>query len=220
MHKSLIKVMVVDDHIMLLHGLCLLLNAEADIEVVAQATNGEEALALAQTCKPDIILLDITLQKMSGLDLIKQLLSQVPKSRIIMLTMHDNVEYLQKALQRGAKGFVLKKGLEEDLLYAIRSVMRGEVYIHPSLLQSYIPNSGKTTLMAKDDDVNNWSGLSEREQEILIHVARGYTSKEIAEKCLLSEKTVATYRSRGMNKLNIEKRSQLVRLVMRLGKMG
>jgi len=212
--------MVVDDHIMLLHGLCLLLNAEADIEVVAQATNGEEALALAQTCKPDIILLDITLQKMSGLDLIKQLLSQVPKSRIIMLTMHDNVEYLQKALQRGAKGFVLKKGLEEDLLYAIRSVMRGEVYIHPSLLQSYIPNSGKTTLMAKDDDVNNWSGLSEREQEILIHVARGYTSKEIAEKCLLSEKTVATYRSRGMNKLNIEKRSQLVRLVMRLGKMG
>ena len=212
--------MVVDDHVMLLHGLCLLLNAEPDIEVVAQAENGEEALALAQSCTPDIILLDITLQKMSGLDLIKQLLSRVPESRIIMLTMHDNVEYLQKALQRGAKGFVLKKGLEEDLLYAIRSVMRGEVYIHPSLLKSYIPNSGKTTPTAKDDDVNSWSGLSDREQEILIHVARGYTSKEIAEKCLLSEKTVATYRSRGMSKLGLEKRSQLVRLVMRLGKMG
>ena len=220
MHKSIIKVMVVDDHVMLLHGLCLLLNAEADIEVVGQAANGEEALALAGTCKPDIILLDITLQKMSGLDLIKQLLSLVPKSRIIMLTMHDNVEYLQKALQRGAKGFVLKKGLEEDLLYAIRSVMRGEVYIHPSLLQSYIPGTGGKTPVMKDDDVNSWAGLSDREQEILIHVARGYTSKEIAEKCLLSEKTVATYRSRGMSKLGLEKRSQLVRLVMRLGKMG
>ncbi len=220
MNEVRIKVMVIDDHVMLLHGLCLLLNAESDIEVVAQASDEQEALALAQTSQPDIILLDITLQKTSGLDLIEKLLNISPQTRIIMLTMHDNAQYLQKALQRGARGFVLKKGLEEDLLYAIRSVMRDEMYIHPSLLKTYIPSNDKVVLSKKDDDVMNWSELSVREQEVLIHVARGYTSKEIAEKCLLSEKTIATYRSRGMNKLGIDKRSQLVRLVMRLGKLG
>ncbi len=220
MNEVSIKVMVIDDHVMLLHGLCLLLNAELDIEVVAQASEEQEALTLAATCRPDIILLDITLQKTSGLDLIEKLLKISQQTRIIMLTMHDNAQYLQKALQKGARGFVLKKGLEEDLLYAIRSVMRDEVYIHPSLVKTYIPNSGSKAISKEDADVISWAELSDREQEVLIQVARGYTSKEIAEKCLLSEKTVATYRSRGMSKLNIEKRSQLVRLIMRLGKMG
>ncbi len=212
--------MVVDDHVMLLHGLCLLLNAEADIEVVAQASNADEALEQVQTCSPDIVLLDITLQESSGLDLIEELLALAPQTRVIILTMHDNPQYMQRALRKGAKGFVLKKGLEEDLLYAIHSVMRGEVYIHPSLLKTYIPDSGKSELPDHDRELARWANLSKREQEVLTLVARGYTSKEIGERCLLSEKTVATYRSRGMTKLDFEKRSELVRLAMRLGKMG
>ncbi len=212
--------MVVDDHVMLLCGLSLLLNAETDFEVVARASDAEEALEKAQISKPDIILLDITLQKTSGLDLIEELLALVPQTRIIMLTMHDNPHYMEQALQRGAKGFVLKKGLEEDLLYAIHSVMRDEVYIHPSLLKTYIPDSGKSRIPDIDRDRARWEILSDREQEVLALVARGYTSKEIGEHCLLSEKTVATYRSRGMAKLDIEKRSELVRLAMRLDKMS
>jgi len=220
MKDKITRIMVVDDHVMLLHGLCLLLNAEADLEVVAQASDADEALQKAQTCSPDIVLLDITLQRTSGLDLIEGLLARVPQTRIIMLTMHDNPQYMQKALQRGAKGFVLKKGLEEDLLYAIHSVMRDEVYVHPSLLKTYIPDSGKSEIPDADRERARWEDLSDREQEVLALVARGYTSKEIGEHCLLSEKTVATYRSRGMAKLDIEKRSELVRLAMRLGKMG
>jgi len=220
MKDKITRIMVVDDHVMLLHGLCLLLNAETDIEVVAQASDADEALQQVRTCSPDIVLLDITLQKSSGLDLIEELLTRAPKTRIIMLTMHDNPHYMQRALQRGAKGFVLKKGLEEDLLYAIHSVMRDEVYIHPSLLKAYIPDSGRNELPEHDRELARWANLSNREQEVLALVARGYTSKEIGERCLLSEKTVATYRSRGMTKLDFEKRSELVRLAMRLGKMG
>ncbi len=220
MNNNVIKIMVIDDHVMLLHGLCLLLNEEPDIEVVQRASNAKDALRQAKIAKPDIILLDITLEKTSGLDLIEDLLHLTPESRIIMLTMHDNDQYMQKALQKGAKGFVLKKGLGEDLLYAIRSVTRGEIYVHPSLLKTYIPGSFANDIPRVADEVIRWSDLSDREQEVLILVARGYTSKEIAEKCFISEKTVATYRSRGMIKLAIDKRSDLVRLVMRLDKMG
>ncbi|BCL61407.1 DNA-binding response regulator [Desulfomarina profundi] len=220
MADNITRLMVVDDHIMLLHGLCLFLNEEPDIEVIVQVSNARDALQQAERVKPDIILLDITLQKTSGLDLIEELLDLTPKTQIIILTMHDNAQYMQKALKKGARGFVLKKGLGEDLLYAIRSVMRGEIYVHPSLVKTYIPDASVKHIPQAAEEIIRWGELSAREQEVLILVARGYTSKEIAEKCLLSEKTIATYRSRGMVKLDIDRRSELVRLVMRLGKMG
>lgn len=218
-----ITILVVDDHGVLLRGLGLLLDAEADMHVVGQAQTEDVALEIAESQQPQIILLDITLQDSSGLDLIEKFKGCSPTSHIIMLTMHDNKQYMQKAMAKGARGFVLKKGIDQDLLYAVRAVMRGDVYVHPSLLADYIPTSpGKQTVNGQGSDSNEallWANLSDREQEVLSLVAHGFTSKEIAHKCFLSEKTVATYRSRGMIKLDLTSRADLVSMVLKLGKM-
>ena len=215
-------ILVVDDHGVLLRGLCLMLDAEKDMTVVGQAQTVDQALELAKSRQPALILLDITLQDSSGLDLIEKLQKLAPQTRIVMLTMHENKEYMQQAMARGARGFVLKKGIDQDLLYAVRSVMRGDIYIHPTLLSDYISTSTDPEQGAADNGNNDillWATLSEREQEVLTLVARGFTSKEIADQCFLSEKTVATYRSRGMIKLAFSSRSELVQLVLNLGKL-
>jgi two-component system response regulator NreC len=216
------KILVVDDHGVLLRGLCLLLDAEEDMSVVGQAQTADLALQQAKSLQPDLILLDITLQSTSGLDIIEQLQEQVPQTRVVMLTMHENKEYMRQAMSKGARGFVLKKGIDQDLLYAVRSVMRGDVYVHPSVLSDYIPASAEQRDDMEEESDNDcllWQTLSEREQEVLVLVARGFTSKEIAEQCFLSEKTVATYRSRGMIKLGFSRRAELVQLALSLGKL-
>ncbi|HSR36077.1 MAG TPA: response regulator transcription factor, partial [Desulfurivibrionaceae bacterium] len=134
MNAPKIRLLIVDDHPLLLSGLCLLLNAEPDMEVVGQTDSAGKALALAAELAPDVVLLDISLHDASGLELLPKLLHQTPTSRIIMLTMHEDQQYLKEALGKGASGFLLKKGLDVDLLSAIRSVMRGEKYIHPALM--------------------------------------------------------------------------------------
>jgi two-component system, NarL family, response regulator NreC len=217
-HK--ISLLVVDDHPLLLAGLCMLLNAEEDMEVVGQADNAREAMRLAKEKKPQIILLDITLQETSGLDLLPTIREACPDSRVIMLTMHEDQQYMHKAIQTGAAGFVLKKGLDVDLLYAIRAVMRGEMFIQPSMLKDYLQPSGKNPLGQEpppDKDAVLWNSLSTREREVMAEVARGYTSKEIGEKLFLSEKTVATYRSRAMFKLGLETRADLIDLALKIG---
>lgn len=223
MNENKIRILVVDDHPLLLAGLSLLLNAEEDLHVVGQANSADQALEVAAASQPDIILLDISLQDHSGLAIIRQLLDKVPGTRIIMLTMHENRQYLQKAMSQGAKGFVLKKGVDADLIYAVRSVMRGEVYVQPSLLKGYLPK-GPDSLRSEsgkplDAEILLWESLSNREQEILTMVAKGHSSREIANQCLLSEKTVATYRSRGLAKLDLKSRSELVELALKLGKL-
>jgi two-component system, NarL family, response regulator NreC len=215
-----ISLLVVDDHPLLLAGLCMLLNAEKDLEVVGQADNALEAMRLAREKKPQIILLDITLQETSGLDLLPAIREACPDSRVIMLTMHEDQQYMQKAIQTGAAGFVLKKGLDVDLLYAIRAVMRGEMFIQPSMLKDYLQPSAKPPLSKEpppDKDAVLWNSLSAREREVMAEVARGYTSKEIGEKLFLSEKTVATYRSRAMFKLGLETRAELIELALKIG---
>ena len=223
MTANKVRILVVDDHPLLLAGLSLLLNAEDDLQVVAQANSATQALEQATSCQPDIVLLDISLQDQSGLALIPQLLSRAPACRVVMLTMHENRQYLQKAMAQGAKGFVLKKGLDADLIYALRSVMRGEVYVQPSLLKSYLPSGPAAAPSAAGSDRDAglllWESLSRREQEILALVAKGHSSREIADSCLLSEKTIATYRSRGMAKLDLKNRAELVELALKLGKL-
>lgn len=222
MAERKISIMVVDDHPLLLAGLCMLLNAEDDLEVVGRAAASGEMLPLLQEKRPDILLLDITLQTVSGLDLLPAIRQAVPETRVIMLTMHEDQQYLQKALQQGAAGFVLKKGLDVDLLYAVRAVMRGEIFIQPSMMREYLmPQTGGAPAAAgkppADKNQTLWSSLSHREREVMVEVARGRTSKEIAEKLFLSEKTVATYRSRAMFKLGLESRAELVDFALRIG---
>ncbi len=210
MNNEMIRILVVDDHPVLLSGLSLLLNAEADMEVAGTADSGPKALAKAKALQPDIVLLDISLPGTSGLLLLPEILRQAPKTRVLMLTMHEDHQYLKEALAKGAKGFILKKCLDVDLLYAIRSVMRGQMYIHPAMMPDILAEQGKE---AASPEEMLWLSLSKREQQVMLAVAMGFTSREIAEQHFLSEKTVATYRSRAMAKLGLESRAELVEFV-------
>lgn len=212
MNNEMIRILVVDDHPVLLSGLSLLLNAEPDMEVAGLADSGPKALALARELQPDIVLLDISLPGTSGLLLLPEILRQAPLSRVLMLTMHEDHQYLKEAVAKGAKGFILKKCLDVDLLYAIRSVMRGQMYIHPAMMPDILAGQEKGT--ASPEELL-WLSLSKREQQVMLAVAMGYTSREIAERHFLSEKTVATYRSRAMAKLGLETRAELVEFVSR-----
>ena len=207
------RVLLADDHAVLRAGLRLLLTNEGDFVVVGEAASGAEALAQAKTLDPDLILLDLNMPGISGLDAIPALRRAAPQARILILTMHDDPQYLRQALKQGASGYVLKKAADVELLSALRAVLRGEVYVHPSmtreLLEEFLPKEEVST------DINRWHGLSDREQEVLRQVALGYTSAEIAEKLNLSAKTVETYRARGMEKLGLSNRAALVRFTLR-----
>jgi len=207
-----IRILVVDDHPVLLSGLRLLLNAEADMEVVGTSDTGPKALALARELQPDIVLLDISLPGTSGLLLLPEILREAPQTRVLMLTMHEEYQYLKEALAKGAMGFMLKKCLDVDLLYAIRSVRRGQIYIHPAMMPDILGSQNKD---ASSPEEMLWLLLSKREQQVMLAVTMGFTSREIAEQLFLSEKTVATYRSRAMAKLGLETRAELVELVSR-----
>lgn len=212
MNNEMIRILVVDDHPVLLSGLSLLLNAEPDMEVAGTADSGPKALVQARELQPDIVLLDISLPGTSGLLLLPEILRQASKTRVLMLTMHEDHQYLKEAVAKGAKGFILKKCLDVDLLYAIRSVMRGQMYIHPAMMPDILAAQEKG---ATSPEELLWLSLSTREQQVMLAVAMGYTSREIAEQHFLSEKTVATYRSRAMAKLGLETRAELVDFVSR-----
>jgi len=214
MYSNTISILIIDDHKLLLSGLTLLLNSEEDFEVVGQADNGDDGLELATALQPQVILLDITLSNRSGLDILPDLLNVTPESRVIMLTMHNDYRYLEEAMNKGAKGFVLKKGIDVDLIYAIRLVMQGETYIHSSMLPDYVEAQQQES--EETIDTILWQSLSGREQEVIQLVVKGFTSREIAEKLFLSEKTIATYRSRAMTKLGFSSRAELVSFIGRL----
>jgi len=214
MNDNSVSILIVDDHKLLLSGLSMLLNAEEDFEVVGQADSAAKALEQAKLLQPQIILLDITLSNRSGLDILPELLKLSPDSQVIMLTMHNDYRYLEEAIDKGAKGFVLKKGIDVDLIYAVRLVMQGETYIHSSMLPDYLSSQKQES--EKESEMILWQSLSGREQQVMQLVVKGFTSREIAEKLLLSEKTISTYRSRAMTKLDFSTRAELVSFMDRL----
>jgi len=212
-----IRVLLADDHAVLRAGLRLLLIGQNEFEVVAEASTGSEALSLAEKMQPDLILLDLSMPGLGGMDVLPTLRKMVPSTKILILTMHDDPQYLRQALKHGASGYVLKKAADAELISAIRAVLRGEVYIHPSmtrvLLEDILPE-------AKSSNAEfTWASLSEREQEVLKMVALGHTSAEIADQLSLSAKTVETYRARGMEKLGLRTRAALVKFVLQEGLM-
>jgi DNA-binding NarL/FixJ family response regulator len=205
------RILLVDDHAVLRAGLRLLLDAEPDLCVVGEAGDGKEALALAARLAPDLILLDLTMPALGGLAAIPILRKTAPAARVLILTMHDDESYLRQALRDGASGYVLKKAADSELLSAVRAVMRGEVYVHPALTRALLDDLLPASTARPTDP---WAALSEREREVLILVARGHTSAEIAERLSLSPKTVETYRLRGMEKLELRSRAALVQFVL------
>ncbi|MER3420107.1 MAG: DNA-binding response regulator [Chloroflexota bacterium] len=208
-----IRVLLADDHAVLRAGLRALLSAEPDIEVIGEAADGQEAVALAARLKPDVVVMDITMPRLDGLRATRQITSHHPEIRVLVLTMHAEEQYLLQVLEAGGSGYVVKNAADRDLLEAIRVVHRGEAFLYPSatrmLLEAYRrgerPGDGRENV------------LTEREEEVLRLTAEGYSNTEIAQRIYLSPKTVDTYRQRIMEKLGLHHRAELVRYALEHG---
>lgn len=201
-----IRVLIADDHTMVRQGLKQILELENDMAVIAQAPNGEEAIKLAKECSPDVILMDINMPGMNGLQAIKEMKEDNIPSKIIVLTIHEDREYLFKTIQMGAEGYVLKDAEPGILLEAIRSVNRGQSYIQANMTRELVKEFNKITL--HDKTKGEESNLTAREIEVLELIAEGMINKEIAKRLYISEKTVKNHVSNIFRKLNVSDRTQ------------
>lgn len=201
-----IRVLIADDHTMVRQGLKQILELENDMTVIAQAPNGEEAIKLAKECSPDVILMDINMPGMNGLQAIKEMKEDNIPSKIIVLTIHEDREYLFKTIQMGAEGYVLKDAEPGILLEAIRSVNRGQSYIQANMTRELVKEFNKITL--HDKTKGEESNLTAREIEVLELIAEGMINKEIAKRLYISEKTVKNHVSNIFRKLNVSDRTQ------------
>jgi DNA-binding NarL/FixJ family response regulator len=209
-----IRVLIADDHAILRAGLRMLIEAQLDMTVVAEAADGSEAVQLARQTRPDVVILDITMAEGGGLNAISEISRHDRSPRILMLTMHEEAAYLRTALAAGASGYVLKKSVDADLLSAIRAVSKGRTYVDSELATSLIQHA----LPERTKDATNASDvLSERELQVLKLVAEGFSSREIAEQILVGVKTVETYRWRFAEKLGLKSRADIVRYALEVG---
>ncbi|HKI55308.1 MAG TPA: response regulator transcription factor [Anaerolineales bacterium] len=208
------RLLLVDDHAVVRSGLKMLFENEQDMEIVGEADTASGALNEARRLTPDVILMDIGLPDMSGIDATREIKKYLPNVAIVALTIHEDEEYFFKMLEAGASGYVPKRAAPDELLTAIRAAANGQVYLYPSLakllVRDYIsggrPEQGKTP-----------SELTERENEVLTHLAEGENNEAIALALVISPKTVARHRENIMRKLNLHSRAELVRYAIRKG---
>ncbi len=208
-----IRVLLADDHRLVRAGLRALLQSLAGVQVVAEAGNGYEALKLAEQHQPDIVIMDIGMEGLNGLEAAARLAKFTPAPRVIILSMHANEEYVRRSLQAGAVGYLLKGAEPAELEFALQAVMRGETYLTPAVskqvVQDYLQGG-----VVKTDPLQD---LTPRQREVLQLIAEGHSTKEIAYKLNLSIKTVETHRGELMNRLNIHDVAGLVRYAIRTG---
>lgn len=212
-----ITIVLADDHAVVRAGLRALINAKPDMEVVGEAANGREATEQVELLGPDVLLLDLSMPRLSGLSALTAIKRKAPRTRVLILTMHDDHRYLHQALSAGASGYVVKKAADMELLSAIRAVMRGEIYVHSSLTKSLIERSLRKQRARAVTASPGADDLSKRQKEVLVLLAQGYTNQQIADMLLLSVKTVETYRARTMKILDLQTRAELFRYVLRKG---
>jgi DNA-binding NarL/FixJ family response regulator len=208
------KILVADDHAIVRDGLRLLLEREPDLDVVAEAADGAEAVDLALTRDVDIVILDVSMPRLTGLQAARQIARQRPDVRILILSMHENDQFLFEALNAGASGYVLKSGADRDIVEACRAAIRGESFLYPSavrrLINDFVEESGR-------DGGKEATVLTAREQEVLKLIAEAYTSKEIAKMLWISVKTVERHRANILEKLGMRDRVELTRYAARHG---
>jgi two-component system response regulator NreC len=210
-----IRVMIVDDHAILRAGLRMLVNAQADMEVVSEAPDGEQAVQEARESKPNVALVDLTMPRVGGMKALQEIARNCPDTRVLVLTMHDDPAYLRTALAAGASGYWLKRAVDAELISAIRAVRRGGIVdprLASILVQDVLAKKG-----TKAGPTRPVSILSDRELQVLSLVARGYTSAQIAKQISLGVKTVETYRSRFAEKLGLRTRSDVIRFAVQMG---
>ena len=204
-----IRIVIADDHAVLRSGLKSLLNSSPQFEVIGEAENGFQAIDMVETLKPHVLLLDLSMPDMNGIDCIKEIRSRGLTCPILVLTMYDEEEYITEVMRSGANSYVLKKSADTELMECIIKIHTGNKYLNEALSQSLL-NSILYTSADTPDDQSPYTILSTREREVLRFLAHGHTNSEIANLLCLSPKTIDTYRSRIMQKLNIHKKSDLV----------
>lgn len=208
-----IKIVLADDHTLIRAGLKALLSFSPEFEVVGEADDGLSAIHQVEEKHPDILILDLSMPNMSGIDCIKEIRSRTLACHILVLTMYDDEEYIKEVMRSGADGYLLKKSADSELIAAIHKIYRGKKYLNEAISETLI-DSLLRSAPTKADISDPYVLLSIREREVLRYLAKGFTNSEIAEILSLSPKTIDTYRSRIMNKLNIKKKSELVNYAM------
>jgi DNA-binding NarL/FixJ family response regulator len=223
-----IRVLLADDHDILRQGLKLLLSLQQEIQTVGEARTGREAVDMVQDLQPDVVVMDITMPDMDGLEACRLIRSLYPSTQVLILTMHESEEYFLQALRMGAAGYLVKKAAPSDLHMAIHSVAHGGAFLYPglakALIRMYVSDSSATTPAPLQEDKATASSLAQelrnltpREIEVLKLVAEGHTSQEIADQLVLSIKTVQAHRANIMEKLGLRAITQLVRFAIRYG---
>jgi two-component system response regulator NreC len=208
------RLLLVDDHAVVRSGLRMLLENQQDMEIVGEAGNAREAIDAAARLRPTMILMDIGLPDLTGIEAAREIKKRFPEIIIVTLTIHEDEEYFFKMLEAGATGYVPKRAAPEELITAIRTAATGQVYLYPSLAKLLVRDylhGGR----ASQDEVQ--SEITEREQEILTYLAEGASNDEIAQSLVISPKTVARHRENLMRKLNLHSRAELVRYAIRKG---
>ena len=208
---SKIKVMIVDDHAIMRDGIRALLNLHDDIQIVAEASEGNEALEKAEELTPDVVIMDIAMPGMDGLEAARRIKNKNLGVKILVLTQHDNKEYILSVIKTGASGYVPKRALGSELVSAIRAVHKGDSFLYPSaataLMEEYLQQA----------EAEPYDRLTQREREILKLIADGYSSREIADMLFISMKTTQGHRAKIMEKLNLHNRTELIKYAMRKG---
>ena len=209
------RVMIADDHLIMREGLRALLESHEGIEVIGEATNGQEAIDQVGPLKPDIILMDISMPVMNGLEATRAIKKANPEVKILILTMHEGETYFFNILEAGASGYFIKGGSASDLVTALQVVHNGNVFLYPSMAKKLLVDYLQRAETGLDRE--NLNGLTPREQEVLKLVAEGYNNQEIGTQLSLSPATVQTHRSNIMGKLNLHRRTELTKYAIKHG---
>ena len=210
MPDRVIKILLADDHAIVRQGLKLILSAHSDLQVVGEAANGREAIDLAQKLQPDMVLIDVAMPELNGIEATRRMIESTPRLRVLVLSMHKEPVYVREILKAGARGYILKDAIDTELLGAVLAVARGDGYISPAV-------SGALLNDYRHNVTDPIDLLSSREREVLQLIAEGKTNKEIATRLNLSVYTVDSHRGKVMDKLNLHSTGELVRFAVRHG---
>jgi two-component system response regulator NreC len=206
-----IRVLIVDDHAVFRAGLKLLIDAEDDLEAVGEAGSARDAVFQARALKPDVVLMDVVMPDQSGLDVVPTILHERPETKVLVLSMQDDPQYVRQAFAAGAKGYVLKEAADTEVVSAIREVANGGSYVHPTLGARLVAAESAEARRAEEDP------LSDREREVLRLLALGHTNQEISTQLFISVRTAETHRAHIMQKLRLSSRAELVRYALDQG---
>ena len=212
---KVIRLLLVDDHPVVRSGLQMLLENEADLDIVGQTDSGLDALGMIPYCHPDVVVMDITLPDISGIEATRRIKSHFPSVVVLALTIHEDPAYFFQMLNAGASGYVPKRAAPQDLIAAIHAAFAGEIYLYPLLAKSLI--NDYLNRAANEPDLRPIEELTPREQEVLELLAQGVGNEEIAERLVISKHTVARHREHLMSKLQLHSRSDLVKYAIRKG---